>query len=206
MVLDPDLVVEAAWTLTPAKLRSLGIDGVLVDLDDTLLPSGSLDLATPVLRWFAELDAASIPAVVVSNGEPRRVRHVCERLGVDGIALVGKPLPLAFRRGVRRLGVPVERAAMIGDQLFTDVLGANLVGLTSILVAPLSQGGLPHTRLARHLERRILSPTPTPVPEGSALPRMSERAVRARPAQRTVLPRHSPLSISGGIRGRPLDR
>lgn len=168
MVFEPDIVVQSAWNLSPDLLRSKGIDGVLVDLDDTLLPSGVRRLGADAEAWAAALASAGVPVVIVSNGRPDRVRHVSERLSVEGLALAGKPLPIAFLRGVRRLGTAPARTAMVGDQLFTDVCGANLAGLISVLVAPLTPGGLLHTRLARHLERRVLgerapvAPRPTP--------------------------------------------
>jgi hypothetical protein len=75
---------------------------------------------------------------------------------VEGLALVGKPFSFAFARGLRRLKMSPSETAMVGDQLFTDVLGANLAGILSILVRPLTAGLLPHTRLTRRLEDLIL--------------------------------------------------
>ncbi len=137
-------------------LRGLGVRGVMVDLDDTLLaatedaPDPSVDV------WLADLQRSGFRIVILSNGERRRVAAVAARLGVEAIALSGKPFARAFARALARLGTPAVATAMVGDQLFTDVLGANLAGLVSILVQPLSPGKLPHTRMVRHLERMIL--------------------------------------------------
>lgn len=153
-------MVNAASDITPELLAHHGVSAVMVDLDDTLVASGSSELAVPLHEWLARLRRAGIQVLILSNGERARVRLFAEALGVEGLALSGKPFFWAFRRGLRRLGASAGATAMIGDQLFTDVLGANLAGLKSILVSPLTPGGLPHTRAARRLERLILQRAP----------------------------------------------
>jgi uncharacterized protein len=68
----------------------------------------------------------------------------------------GKPLPGAFRKAVAELGLEAAHVAMVGDQVFTDVLGGNWAGCKTILVKPLSDNALPHTKLVRNLEARVL--------------------------------------------------
>ena len=153
MLLKPDLMVNNVHALTPALLHEHGIRALMVDLDDTLVASNHDRMDSEFKAWVTNLD---IPLVILSNGHPARVRKWSQELGVRGLALVGKPFWFAFRRGLRLLGSRAEDTAMVGDQLFTDVFGANLAGLKSVLVTPLSPGGLPHTRLARRLEAYIL--------------------------------------------------
>ena len=152
----PDLMVDSVHQVSAELLDELGVQGVLIDLDDTLLPStgDALDPATET--WLSTLTRAGFPVVILSNGERGRVAAMAERLGVAALALSGKPLRHAFRRALALAGTPASHTAMIGDQLFTDVLGANLAGLVSILVRPLTPGKLPHTRWVRHVERMIL--------------------------------------------------
>jgi uncharacterized protein len=153
----PDIQVTSVADVTPALLERLGIRGLLVDLDDTLIASNADALGAEAEAWLDELRRAGIALVILSNGERERVRRLGERIGVPAFALVGKPFAFAFRKGLAALGTPREATAMVGDQLFTDVLGANCAGITSILVRPLTPGKLPHTRMARRLERLILS-------------------------------------------------
>lgn len=129
----------------------------MVDLDDTLVASNSPELSSSFHDWIEKLKTAKVPLLILSNGHPRRVRYWSQTLQVPGLALVGKPLWFGFRRGLALLDTNADETAMVGDQLFTDVLGANLTGLTSVLVTPLSTGGLPHTRAARKLEAALLS-------------------------------------------------
>jgi HAD superfamily phosphatase (TIGR01668 family) len=156
MLLKPDLVVEAASEVDLSLLRSHGRSALIVDLDDTIVPSNSNSMAPSYRHWFQKLGAENVPILILSNGRPERVRYWAHILGVDGLALVGKPFGFAFQRGLKRLGCKASETAMIGDQLFTDVLGANITGMLSILVRPLTTGLLPHTRLIRKLEDIII--------------------------------------------------
>jgi uncharacterized protein len=151
--------IKTVLELTPERLQSQGIRALLVDLDDTLVASNSLRMRLGFRRWVALLKAANIRVVLLSNGKPERVARWAQVLGVEGLPLVGKPFRFAFQRGLKRLGTLPSETAMVGDQLFTDILGANLLGIKSILVTPLSSKGLPHTRLARKLENIILRKT-----------------------------------------------
>ena len=155
MLLRPDVMVEAVHEVTLELLEECNVRAVMVDLDDTLVASGASLLDPRFRAWVASLKEAGIPLLILSNGRRVRVKRWSAELGVTGLSLVGKPF--AFRRGLRLLGRQPSETAMVGDQLFTDVLGANLVGMVSILVTPLSTGGLPHTRVVRRLEKVLLS-------------------------------------------------
>lgn len=156
-MLRPDIRVESVQEVTPALLKTLGVGAVLVDLDDTLLAAADEQVAPDVIAWVRSLTAADFAVAILSNGERQRVRRIAEEAGVPGLSLAGKPFRMAFRKAMRLLGDPAPDATvMVGDQLFTDVLGAKRAGLRAILVRPLSPGKLPHTRLARRIERMLL--------------------------------------------------
>jgi uncharacterized protein len=155
-MLMPDLRIQSVIELTPQLLRQQGVSGLLVDLDDTLVASHSQTISAEYRSWLESLKAADIALLLLSNGHPKRVSYWSKELGIEALALVGKPFGFAYHRGLKRLGKPAGQTAMVGDQLFTDILGAKRMGIKSILVNPLSLGGLPHTRFARKLERMIL--------------------------------------------------
>jgi uncharacterized protein len=155
-MLVPDLRIQSVTELTPEVLLQQGLSALLVDLDDTLVASHSQTMSEEFRGWLESLKAADVALLLLSNGHPKRVSYWSQELGIEGLALVGKPFGFAYRRGLKRLGKPAAQTAMVGDQLFTDILGAKRMGIKSILVTPLSPGGLPHTRLARKLESMIL--------------------------------------------------
>ena len=156
MLLRPNFIVSKVSEVTPRFLREQGVRAVMVDLDDTLVAAGARTLDPTFTSWLDTLKAAQLPVLILSNGSKARVAQWSQELGVLGMALVGKPSSFAFWRGLRRLDTRAGETVMIGDQLFTDILGANLVGMTSVLVTPLSPGKLLHTRFLRHVEARIL--------------------------------------------------
>lgn len=162
-LLFPAARFERPWQIAPSWLHARGLKGLLLDLDNTLIPYGYEGPAPEPLRaWLDELKRSGIAACLVTNAKPGRTRRWARKLGLPGIALVGKPLPFGFVWGMKQLGLKRSELAVVGDQIFTDVLGGNLLGLTTILVAPLSDRGLPHTRWVRTLERRVLKAASPP--------------------------------------------
>jgi len=129
------------------------VRGLLLDLDNTLIPADHEGpLPDEVLAWAQGLKAAGVRLALVTNAWPHRIRRASRALGVPGIGPVGKPLPLGFWLGLKALGIKPEEALVVGDQVFTDLLGARLAGLRVALVEPVAQDPLPHTRWLRRFE------------------------------------------------------
>jgi uncharacterized protein len=93
----------------------------------------------------------------VSNNWHQRVHEVAEELGFALVAKSVKPLPFAFLRALKRVGSTRRRSAVVGDQIFTDVLGGKLLGMMTVMVLPLSESDLPHTLMLRRVERILLA-------------------------------------------------
>lgn len=155
---EPNDVIDHVRCITPGFLARRGLRGLLVDLDNTLVPYGSYEPqgAAEMIQWAADLRAGGIQLYLLSNATARRAAFWVQQLGFQGVGMAGKPNPRQFRRATRHLDLPPHQVAMVGDQLFTDVLGGNLSGMHTILVRPLAGNALPHTRLARRLERLVL--------------------------------------------------
>ncbi len=156
-MLKPNLHVASVTDVSVAWLQERGVRAVLVDADDTLVVRDGDPVGAPVRAWLVAVKGAGIAVALLSNGTRLRVAALGADLGVRAFALSGKPFGFAFRRALRALGSDARHTAMVGDQLFTDVLGANCAGLISILVTPLSPGRHAHTRAARRLERWVLT-------------------------------------------------
>jgi HAD superfamily phosphatase (TIGR01668 family) len=156
-VLAPDLHVSRVRDIDLAWLADRGIRAVLVDVDDTLLPGDDQPMHDSDRQWLGTLQGSGFDLAILSNGTAQRVHTLGAQLGVPTFALAGKPFAFAFHRALAALQRKPHESAMVGDQLFTDVLGARWAGLTSVLVHPLTPGRHAHTRLLRRVERLILS-------------------------------------------------
>lgn len=154
-LLTPRAYARSVLAVTPVSLRAAGIRGLILDLDNTLVPFGSEAISEALRAWLAALAGEGIRAVVVSNSLPRRVAALSTLLGVPAVRGL-KPATPPLRRALALLGTPPHETALVGDQVFTDVLGGNLLGLYTILVEPLSATDFVGTRLARAAERWLL--------------------------------------------------
>ncbi len=151
----PDLTAERAWALTPELLANRGVAGLLLDLDNTLIPYGyEGPVPAEVAGWLAALRQAGIAAALVTNARPSRSRRWGKKLGLPALPFAAKPLPLAIFWAAKALGLPRKKLLLVGDQIFTDLLAARLAGVRVALVRPLAPKELPHTRWLRRLERR----------------------------------------------------
>jgi uncharacterized protein len=155
-VLSPDLYLRGVLDIDLDALAVQGVDTLLMDLDNTLLPRDSSVIPGDVAAWAASLPARGFRVCLVSNNWHERVHQVAEELGFQLVAKAVKPLPFAFWRALQLMGVRRKQCAVVGDQMFTDVLGGKLLGIKTIMVLPLSQSDLPHTLLLRHVERVLL--------------------------------------------------
>jgi len=138
-------------------LKAIGIDTLLVDLDNTLLPRDTNLVPRELSEWSRDLATRGFKVCLVSNNWHERVKTVADELGFELVSKAVKPLPFAFLRALSKVRSDRRRAVVVGDQLFTDVLGGRLLGMRTVLVVPLSQTDLPHTLLLRRLERLVLA-------------------------------------------------
>lgn len=155
-MLKPRARLKSVTAITPEWLRERGLKAILLDLDNTLVPYKTYGEAPQgLLEWLQILKEAGIQVMLVSNGSRRRVHYWREKLEVPGFGPAGKPW-FGFRKALRRLALSPREVAVVGDQLFTDVLGGNLIGAYTVLVPPLSKREMGYTRLVRKLERWVL--------------------------------------------------
>lgn len=156
-ILEPDLYYTSVHAIDLPLLERSGVRALLVDLDNTLLPRDTKVVPPELAEWAARLSAAGFRCCLVSNNWHASVERVAAQLGFEIVPKALKPFPRAFRRAMAILGAAPAECAVIGDQLFTDILGGNRLGLTTVLVEPLSRTDLPHTLLLRLIERRVLA-------------------------------------------------
>jgi uncharacterized protein len=160
-VLRPDCFAERLSTVSLDDLSARGIRGIIVDLDNTLVGYGQDHLAESDAAWIASARSRDFRIVLLSNNFTGRVGRVGQLLGVPAISSALKPWPGTFARALRVLGTSRGATVVVGDQLFTDILGAKLSGLRSILTHPIVPHDWLGTRVLRLLERLVLGRRPT---------------------------------------------
>jgi uncharacterized protein len=155
----PRLVVPSVTVLTPEFFRERGLDGALLDLDNTLVLWHGSDIDPAVSAWLRQLRQAGLQFCLASNTHrPHRLSELAAALEVPFELGVAKPGRRGLQRCLSRVGTPPERTAMIGDQLFTDIWGGNRCGLYTVLVRPMSPYEFIGTRMvSRPLERIVIS-------------------------------------------------
>jgi HAD superfamily phosphatase (TIGR01668 family) len=160
-MLFPKAIAPSVYDLDPRHLSEQGIKAVISDLDDTLTPYYNSAPNDKLCAWMAEMKERGIRVFILSNGKKRRVKPLCDKLGVECIAMAMKPLPFSFIRVFRRLGLKREEVVFVGDQIFTDILGGNLTGLHTILVEPIA-----YKQSKREIKKRQLEKPFRRVAEG----------------------------------------
>jgi len=130
----PKIIADQVTDLTPEYLSGIGIRLLMLDFDNTIVPYTTDTPTEEMLRWLENLKSSGIALCVVSNSKRERVKIFCDRFGIPCITHARKPGTAGIRRCLERFGCAPEEAALAGDQIYTDTLGANCVGATSILV------------------------------------------------------------------------
>jgi HAD superfamily phosphatase (TIGR01668 family) len=153
----PDFYYRDVAAIDLRSLQDRGIRGLAVDLDNTLVPRTDPAVPPSAHRFVARAADSGMGVCLVSNNWHERVRLVSEELSAPFIARALKPMTRAFRQAAGMLDIEPDALAVVGDQVFTDMLGGNLAGAVTVLVQPLSASELPHTVLLRRLEAAIMA-------------------------------------------------
>ena len=130
----PTVITNVVTDIKPEWLKSRNIRLLMLDFDNTIVPYTTNTPTEAVENWLKEMLVSDIQLCVVSNSKRSRVRIFCEHYGMDCITHAKKPFPKGIRECLAKYGVPASEAALVGDQIYTDTLGGNGCGVTSILV------------------------------------------------------------------------
>ena len=130
----PRIIVTELPDITPELLRKRGIRLLMLDFDNTIVPYTTNVPTAKMEQWLVDMLSSEIQLCVVSNSKRDRVKIFCEKYGIDCITHARKPFPDGIRRCLARYQIDPQNALMVGDQIYTDTLGANGTGVTSILV------------------------------------------------------------------------
>ena len=153
---QPDFTRLCYRDLTVDFLREQGISVLLLDIDNTLAPYEQLDPDDHIRNWLCTLNEAGIRTALLSNNRGDRMERFNKELGQPCRSGACKPLPFRGRKLMRALGGNKRSTAIMGDQIFTDVLCARTMGIRAILVPPIKDKTNRITRIKRYFERGFL--------------------------------------------------
>ncbi len=149
----PRLIVKSVECIDGTLFKQKGISGIIIDLDNTIVPWGSPDMNPQVYEWVKSLQKNGLKICLLSNSTSGRARDIAQKLEIAFVSPAYKPFKSGFRRAVEALGLEPKKIAVIGDQLYTDILGGNRVGLFTIWVKPISKREFFGTKITRQLEK-----------------------------------------------------
>ena len=133
----PDIIVDKLTDVTPQLLQQHGIRFLMLDFDNTIVPYTSDEPTPQMEHWLTCMSESGIGLCVVSNSKRDRVVKFCSARNIPCITHSHKPFSKGIVQCKEMFGFSMEQAALAGDQIYTDVLGANCAGAKSILVTPI---------------------------------------------------------------------
>lgn len=131
----PRMIFPHLTDVTAEALRARGISFLMLDFDNTIVPYTTSEPTAQMAAWIRTMQASEIRLCIVSNSKKPRVVEFCKTYGLDCITHAKKPFSRGIKAAQARFGFQPREAALAGDQIYTDVLGANCAGMTSILVS-----------------------------------------------------------------------
>jgi len=152
----PTLMARRVMDISAEMLAGMGVEALILDLDNTLTTHNNPRPDPAVLGWLAKMRGAGIKLTILSNNSRERVLPFAKELRLDFVANGLKPLPYGYARAVAALDVPKQNVAVVGDQLFTDIFGAKLYGMKSIFVEPFEHEDQWFFRFKRKVEAVVL--------------------------------------------------
>lgn len=155
MLLKPNIKLNRITDISPELLKSYGISGLILDVDNTLSTHHGQKLTDGLEDWLALMRKDGISLAVLSNSKEKRVKPFAEKINLPYVSLGLKPLPFKFSKALKILKTGRKNTAIAGDQIFTDTLGGNLFGVTTILLDPIKPETSARFKFKRKLERAV---------------------------------------------------
>lgn len=151
----PEEYLDSAYEIPYEKFYQKGVRGIIFDIDNTLVPHGA-PADERARELFCRLNRQGFHVCLLSNNKKPRVASFASQVGSDYLYQAGKPKKAGYEEAMRRMGTTARSTLFVGDQLFTDVYGANRAGLYSVLVKPIHPKEELQIVIKRRLERLVL--------------------------------------------------
>lgn len=146
-LLQPDIVLgQTILALTPERLQSYGLKGMILDVDETLVPFRQSETSDDIKTWLEQIKPLFSLWLVSNNTSETRIRTIAESMGVPYMAGALKPSRRKLRQALTSMNLPAPEVAMVGDRLFTDVIAGNRLDMMTIWVEPMEDDTNPASR------------------------------------------------------------
>lgn len=156
MTVYPKLYCKKVTDITVEYLKENNIKALILDVDNTLLDF-DLNIINGLEEWYKNIKENNIKCMILSNSNKlKKVKMVADLLEIPFIIFATKPLKRGFIKAQKELDIPNENIAVVGDQIFTDVIGANRSKMYSILVEPIAKKDIWMTKIKRPIEELII--------------------------------------------------
>ncbi len=149
----PDMTASGLVEIDLKGLKREGFRGIIIDIDNTIMPYSSREIPGDIRKWIEKALGMNFNICFVSNTIRERAEYVEKLFGVQVLSQSLKPLKRSFYRARDMFELTDDSMVVVGDQIFTDILGGNLAGFYTILVPPLEDKDFIVTRIMRRMER-----------------------------------------------------
>ncbi len=156
MNIYPDLYLDSVKNISADLLKKNGLDGLILDVDNTLIDYYR-NMVDGADKWCQELKNEGIKCIIVSNSHRKdKIETVARKLDIDYILFAKKPCKSGFKMALEKLNLDADKVAVVGDQLFTDILGARRMKMFAILVKQVADKDIFITKVKRPIENAII--------------------------------------------------
>ena len=151
MLLKPKIKLKRITDISLSILKKYDIDTLILDVDNTMSTHHGQVLTDGLSDWIDMMHKNNIGLIVLSNSKEQRVKPFAEKINLPYISLGLKPLPFGYFKALKKGGSKRKNTAIVGDQIFTDILGGNIVGVKTILLTPIK----PEDEISFKIRRKI---------------------------------------------------
>ena len=152
----PSFILNGVTDISVDFLKENNITALLLDVDNTIITYKGNEIVDGFFEWKTQLQNAGIKILILSNGKSERLKTTANKAGLDFVPMACKPLPFKYLKAIKKLNEKRKTTAIVGDQIFTDILGGNLVGINSILLKTIKLETQTSFKIRRYFENKLL--------------------------------------------------
>lgn len=156
-LLVPDIILNSVFDVSADLLNKKKIKGLILDVDNTLAAHGDPNPLQGIDDWLLSLKSSGISAMILSNNTKERISPFAKKLDLDFISMGCKPFTHGLTKACKKFNLTPSNTAIVGDQIFTDILAGNLKGIYTILVSPVKSENNTFFKFKRFFEKPFIN-------------------------------------------------